>query len=117
MFGNNSTKSFIINTKTQNNIKYFAAQDLIIKNNLKNTYYDSKEKLELIIENNKLYFSPLSSHMRINNTIYHLTYPTILIDNLLYIPVLPFKNIINTIEVPLEITAIHSNSIEFQTNI
>ena len=42
----------------KNNIQYFSINEFIYKNNLKSTYYQAKEKLEILYEGNKIYFSP-----------------------------------------------------------
>ena len=78
----------------KNNIQYFSINDFIYKNNLKSTYYQTKEKLEILYEDNKIYFSPHSSYCRINENSYHMIYKSLLINNTLFIPVVTFQNII-----------------------
>ena len=73
-----------LNTIKENSIQYISIQDFCKSQGLKYTYYESKEKLEIIYQKNKLYFSPLSSYMKINNTSYHLIYPTIFKQNIIY---------------------------------
>jgi len=102
---------------TKNNIQYFSINEFISKNNLKSTYYESKEKLEIVYEENKIYFSPLSSFCRINNNSYHMLYTTILINNKLYIPAKQFKNIIKSAGLSMQISNIDKNKIIFQMNI
>ena len=67
IFGNNVS----VKTVTKNNVKYFSINEFISVNNLKSTYYQSKEKLEIVYEGNKIYFSPQSSFCRINEKSYH----------------------------------------------
>ena len=66
-------------------------------------YYDAKEKLELQYKGSKLYFSPLSSFCKINNKVYHLTYPTIQINNEIYISTNSFFKILNKTNIPIQI--------------
>ena len=90
---------------------------MIFSNNLKSTYYESKEKQEIIYEGNKLYFSPNSSYFRINDNIYHLTYQTLLLDNKIYVPVLPMQAILKQSSLNLKITQITKNNIKVKTNL
>ena len=69
-----------------NNITYFDVSDLIAAQQLKSTYYDSKEKLEIQINSSKIFISPNSSFYKINSTIFHLTHSTIYKNNKLLIP-------------------------------
>ena len=105
------SEPIIIDTINKNNINYFSIHDFIHKNNLRSTYYESKEKLEIIYEGNKLYFSPYSSFCRINDSVYHFTYQSLLINNNLYIPVLPFKEILKQSNLSIQIETINKNNI------
>ena len=73
-----------------NNITYFDVSDLIAAQQLKSTYYDSKEKLEIQINSSKIFISPNSSFYKINSTIFHLTHSTIYKNNKLLIPAVNF---------------------------
>jgi len=115
-FGN-SFDNLILETTNKNGIQYFCLHDFIYKNNLKSTYYESKEKLEIIYEGNKLYFSPHSSFCKINDQIFHLTYPNLLINNKIYIAVLPFQRILEASNLSIEILKINNNNIEIKTQI
>ena len=106
----------IIDTINKDNINYFSIHDFIHKNNLRSTYYESKEKLEIIYEGNKLYFSPYSSFCRINDSVYHFTYPSLLINNNLYIPVLSSKEILKESNLSIEIETINKNNISIEMN-
>jgi len=98
-------------------VQYFSLHDFIYSNNLKSTYYESKEKLEIIYEGNKLYFSPHSSFCKINNDVFHLTYPNLLINNQIYVPVLSFKSILESTNLSIDIMKINKNNIIIKTNI
>ena len=111
--GNTTTLSI----KTKNNIDYFSAQDLIKQKNLKSTYYQAKEKLEIYIENTRLYFSPLSSFIRVNDKVYHLTHSTTMIGGELYIPLLSFKKIAEMTNIPIKINVKENKKIQFTTNV
>ena len=102
---------------TKNNIQYFSINEFISKNNLKSTYYESKEKLEIVYEDNKIYFSPFSSFCRINDESYHMLHATVLINNKLYVPAEPFKKIIKTAGLSMKILNIDKNKIVFKMNI
>ena len=68
-----------------NQIDYISLNDFIQSHELKSTYYQSKEKLEVIFEDKKIYFSPFSSYFKINDGVYHLTYDVILKNKELYL--------------------------------
>ena len=101
----------------KNNIQYFSINEFIYKNNLKSTYYQAKEKLEILYEGNKIYFSPHSSYCRINETSYHMVYKSLLINNNLFIPVVTFQNIITKSKLAMRVVEINNNEIKINTNI
>ena len=109
--------SIVLETIQKKGIQYFSLNDFIYKNNLKSTYYEAKENLEIIYEWNKIYFSPHSAYCKINNNIYNLTYETQLINNKLYVPVLAFQKILNTSKIQLQISSVSSKDITIQTNL
>ena len=109
--------SIVLETIQKKGIQYFSLNDFVYKNNLKSTYYEAKEKLEIIYEGNKIYFSPHSAYCKINNNIYNLTYETQLINNKLYVPVLAFQKILNTSKIQLQISSVSSKDITIQTNL
>jgi len=111
------SNSVHLKTVTKNNIHFFSINEFILKNNLNSTYYESKEKLEIIYEGNKIYFSPESSFCRINDNSFHLGYATLLIKNKIYIPAEYFKKIINESGLSMQITKIDNNNIVFNMNI
>ena len=112
-----NAENITIETITKSNIQYFPINELVFSNNLKSTYYESKEKQEIIYEGNKLYFSPNSSYCRINENIYHLTYQTLYLDNKIYIPALPMQAVLKEAKLNLQIIQISKNNIEIQTNL
>ena len=118
VFANNIQKSEIqLQTLNYNNIDYIAASAFVQKHQLKSTYYESKEKLEIIFEDKKIYFSPFSSYCKVNDKIYHLTYETILKHNKLYIPVLPFYNLLEHVNLPVQLLEISDGRALVLTNI
>ena len=118
VFANNIQKSEIeLSTLSYNNIDYLSAAAFIQKHQLKSTYYDSKEKLEIVFEDKKIYFSPFSSYCKVNDKIYHLTHETILKNNKLYIPILPFYNLLEQVNLPIQFLGIKEGKASVLTNI
>lgn len=118
VFANNIQKSEIeLPTLSYNNIDYLSAAAFIQKHQLKSTYYDSKEKLEIVFEDKKIYFSPFSSYCKVNDKIYHLTHETILKNNKLYIPALPFYNLLEKVNLPVQFLGIKDGRASVLTNI
>ena len=104
-------------TISYNKIEYLSLNQFIKKHQLKSTYYNSKEKLEIIFENKKIYFSPFSSYCKIDDQIYHLTYEVILKNNKLFVPVLPFYNILESINLPVQLISKGKDKINVLTNV
>ena len=102
-----------LKTVTKNQVQFFSINEFISKNNLKSTYYEAKEKLEIIYEGNKIYFSPKSSFCRINDESYHLLYATLLINNKLYVPAQSFQKIIKMAGLSMEIIDINKQNVVF----
>ena len=86
-----------------NQIDYISLNDFIQTHELKSTYYQSKEKFDLIFEDKKIYFSPFSSYFKINDSVYHLTYDVILKNKEKYVPLLPFYHILESINMPVQL--------------
>ena len=105
-----------LKTITKNKIAYFSINEFITKNNLKSTYYEAKEKLEIIYEGNKIYFSPHSSFCRINDKSYHMLYFATLINNKIYIPAKSFQKIIAKAGLSMQIKSIDKEKIIFSMN-
>jgi len=106
-----------LKTILYNDIQYLSLADFAKSHGLKSTYYNSKEKQEIIFENKKMYFSPFSSYCKIDDKIYHLTYEVILKNNALYVPVLPFYHILESINLPVQLVNKEKNTINVLTNI
>ena len=106
-----------VKTISKNNIKYFSINEFISTNNLKSTYYQSKEKLEVVYENNKIYFSPNSSFCRINDSSYHMLHTAILINNKIYVPAESFQKIIKLAGLSMQISKINRERIVFDMNL
>ena len=101
----------------KNNIQYFSINDFIHKNNLKSTYYQTKEKLEIFYEGDRIYFSPHSSYCRINDDSYHMVYKTLLINNTLFIPIVTFQNIISKAKLAMKVVEVNNKVIKINMNI
>ena len=107
----------VLKTITYNKIQYLSLDDFVQAHQLRSTYYNSKEKLEIVFENKKMYFSPFSSYCKIDDKIYHLTYDVILKNNSLFVPVLSFYNILESINLPVQLVDYKKNKINVLTNI
>ena len=107
----------VLSTLKHNNIDYLSILEFINKHQLKSTYYDSKEKLEIIFEDKRIYFSPFSSYCKVNDQTYHLTYETIMKHKKLYIPILPFYNLLEQVNLPVQFLEINKNKATVLTNI
>ena len=94
---------FKLKTYNINNIIYFDIAEFIDSQDLKSTYYNSKEKLEININNKKIYISPYSSFLKLNNNIFHLTHTTIYSNNKLLIPANNFYKIMQKNNIPYKI--------------
>ncbi len=117
IFANNIKTEISLTTIQHNNIEYLSIEEFIIKHELKSTYYESKEKLEIVFEGKKIYFSPFSSYCKINEKIYHLTYQTILKNNTLYVPVLPVYYLLEKENLPIQFIGTQNNQVKVLTNI
>jgi len=94
---------FQLTTYNINNIIYFDVAEFIDSQDFKSTYYNSKEKLEININSNKIFISPYSSFCKINKNIFHLTYSTLYHNNKLLVPVNNFYKIIQANNIPYKI--------------
>ena len=112
-----SKSEIVLKTITYNKIQYLSLDDFVQAHQLRSTYYNSKEKLEIVFENKKMYFSPFSSYCKIDDKIYHLTYDVILKNNSLFVPVLSFYNILESINLPVQLVDYKKNKINVLTNI
>ena len=112
-----SKSEIVLKTITYNKIQYLSLDDFVQAHQLRSTYYNSKEKLEIVFENKKMYFSPFSSYCKIDDKIYHLTYDVILKNNSLFVPVLSFYNILESVNLPVQLVDYKKNKINVLTNI
>ena len=106
-----------IETISNNSIQYISLIDFAKSQNLRYTYYESKEKLEINYKNYKLFFSPRSSYMKINNKVYNMTYETIYKKNIIYAPAITLQNIFEKTKIPIRILSIEDNYVKAKTNI
>lgn len=94
---------FKLRTHTINNVVYLDIAEFIELQNLKSNYFDSKEKLEIQIDNNKIFFSPYSSFCKINKKIFHLNQTILYKNNKLLIPAVRFYKILQANNMPYKI--------------
>ena len=94
---------FQLTTHNINNIIYFDIAEFIDSQDLKSTYYNSKEKLEININSNKIFISPYSSFCKINKSIFHLTHSTLYNNNKLLVPANNFYKIMQANNIPYKI--------------
>ena len=106
-----------IETISDNSVQYISLIDFAKSQNLNYTYYESKEKLEINYKNYKLFFSPKSSYMKINNQVYNMTYETLYRKNIIYVPVITLQDIFEKTKIPLRILSIEDNYVKAKTNI
>ncbi len=99
-----STQGIIeLQLSTYNNIKYINLDEFIDKHNAFSSYYETKDKLEVIYKKNKIYFSPSISYCKINNQIYNLIHPIIYKKKTYYVPANTFYEILEISGLPLRI--------------
>jgi len=103
---NDDIQDISISIIKKNNVVYFNYEEFITKHNLKNNFYESKDKYEIVYQNTKIYLSPYSSFCKSNNNIYHLKDDPILIKNQLYIPLYSFYKILKKEKIPFAINQV-----------
>ena len=106
-----------IKTIEENSISYISLLDFAKKQDFYYTYYDSKEKFEIISKNHKLFFSPLSSSIKINNKVYNLVYPTLYKKGVIYAPVITLSKIFEKEKIPIQIISQETDYVKALTNI
>jgi len=92
-----------LNISTYNNIEYIALDDFLTKHKLHTTYYEAKDKIEIVYKKNRLYFSPSISYCKINDQIYNLVHPILYKKKDYYIPVKTFYKALKLSGLPLRI--------------
>ena len=92
-----------LNISTYNNIEYIALDDFLTKHKLHTTYYEAKDKIEVVYKKNRLYFSPSISYCKINDQIYNLVHPILYKKKDYYIPVKTFYKALELSGLPLRI--------------
>ena len=92
-----------LNISTYNNIEYIALDDFLTKHKLHTTYYEAKDKIEIVYKKNRLYFSPSISYCKINDQIYNLVHPILYKKKDYYIPVKTFYKALELSGLPLRI--------------
>jgi len=92
-----------LNILTYNNIEYIALDDFLTKHKLHTTYYEAKDKIEIVYKKNRLYFAPSISYCKINDQIYNLVHPILYKKKDYYIPVKTFYKALKLSGLPLRI--------------
>ena len=92
-----------LNILTYNHIEYIALDDFLTKHKLHTTYYEAKDKIEIVYKKNRLYFSPSISYCKINDQIYNLVHPILYKKKDYYIPVKTFYKALELSGLPLRI--------------
>ena len=112
-----SSNKLELNISTYNNIEYIALDEFIAKHDLHSSYYEIKDKIEIIYKKNKIYFSPSISYCKINNQIYNLVHPIIYKKGGYYIPVITFYKALELAGLPLRIINQKNNILYVNPNI
>jgi len=86
-----------------NNTAYISLNEFIKTHDLYSNYYDAKDKLEIIYNRNKMYFSPGLAYCKINNMPYNLVYPVLNKKNTFYAPIQSFYKALHTAGLPFRI--------------
>jgi len=86
-----------------NNVAYISLSEWINTHQLYSNYYETKDKLEIIYNKHKLYFSPGMSYCKINDKIYNLVYTTINKKNVFYVPANFFYKLLKATNMPFRI--------------
>ena len=100
-----------------NNIEYIDLHAFTTSHDIYIKYYETKDKLELNINDSKIYISPQTSFCKINDKIYHLTHPIIKKNTTILIPALEFYQSIKNDKLPLRIIKKEPKAIYVAQNI
>lgn len=97
------SKTIPLDILTYNNISYISLNEFIATHGLYSNYYDAKDKLEIIYNRNKMYFSPGIPYCKINHTSYNLIYPVLNKKNTFYVPAQSFYRSLSLGGLPFKI--------------
>ena len=86
-----------------NNVSYISLNEFIVTHGLRSNYYEAKDKLEIIYNRNKMYFSPGITYCKINSLTYNLIYPTLHKKNTFYVPIQSFYQSLKLAGLPFRI--------------
>ena len=117
LFSNDTTDLLKLNLSTYNNIEYINLSDFLSQHKLKSNYYEAKDKIEIIYEKTKIYFSPSISYCKINDKIYHLTHPIIYLNQQYYLPAIEFYNALELAGLPIRVISQKKNTLYVNSNI
>ena len=84
------TKTIPLDILKYNNIAYISLNEFIISHGLYSNYYEAKDKVEVLYNRNKIYFSPGIPYCKINKMTYNLIYPILNKKNTFYVPAQSF---------------------------
>ena len=96
-------KTIPLDVLQYNNTPYISLNEFISTHGLYSNYYDAKDKLEIIYNRNKMYFSPGLAYCKLNGTTYNLVHPILNKKNIFYIPVEPFYQALEMAGFPFRI--------------
>ena len=117
LFSDDTTDLLKLNLSTYNNIEYINLSDFLSQHKLKSNYYEAKDKIEIIYEKTKIYFSPSISYCKINDKIYHLTHPIIYLNQQYYLPAIEFYNALELAGLPIRVISQKKNTLYVNSNI
>jgi len=86
-----------------NNSAYISLNEFISTHALYSNYYDAKDKLEIIYNRNKMYFSPGITYCKLNDASYNLVHPVLNKKNIFYVPVESFYQALEMAGFPFRI--------------
>ena len=113
----NQTNLIKLDLFTFNNIEYIDLHAFTTSHDIYIKHYETKDKFELNINDSKIYISPQTSFCKINDKIYHLTYPIIKKNTAIFIPAFEFYQSIKNAKLPLRIIKIEPKTIYVAQNI
>ena len=96
-------KTIPLDILEHNNVAYISLNELVDTHKLYTNYYESKDKLEVVYNRKKMYFSPGLSYCKMNGEIYNLIHPTLYTKNTFYVPIKTFYQALKQAGFPFRI--------------
>ena len=84
--------------KVFDNVQYISLDDLSNETIIDYNYYESKDKYEILLENNKLIITPNSTFILFNDNLFNGLYPTLETENDILIPINDIITLLNNNE-------------------